>query len=870
VSLLVFHISDQTGRQETNMEGKNLAVHRTRMVELQGRQCVPTALLYEQNSSRPKFGFDALANATTPALLNENFKLQVGNINPDNEVLNRKRFRCADQQGRSAMHLTTDFFGCLLDAANSWLDNENYARSTHILISEPLQFHAEDAKDWLQYYRKNVKKILNARFSEIEFLPEPFAVFQYYRYGMKHEYLTKQKKYRALVIDFGGGTFDTSIVETTKDGKISEGGRHSRPKSAASVPIGGFYINEVIASRIAKQTFPNNVDDIRKGIANYKRWTTDDFDIEMLAPRNRSCVMAYADLLQQVESAKIELCSKIRDWDLTAKLHQKVKLKIKSNIFDYDSATKDIDFTADEFRDLFINEIWNRQIRRPVADAFKRSVEANEGYGVNVVLISGGSANIKWLQHLIKRDFPEEVSSAHVASLQESYQDIVSKGLAIENVRRNLPKTPQQDVKEAPHDSEETQQGTEFQNVTYNPIALMLSPDAKGFQEKRFQCVSEEGLNPTDAPGVLIASASQLTNLLEQTVEWKVRLDSPPKQFLDYYFLRRRVDAGLKPDEVPTEDRYNFVERRIHTKPSAKFDSKLRIQVTFCRDGTCKPIFIYKTTRGEATDYSQGVPFFLDAVLTARHTTDDSDHVPDQHTQTGTAFLGLDFGSSNTSISYVTSADVEELDDSTANVEWLELGELASALPDMAASSLREFIAARQTDDSWVSKCIKAIENQLCLVAYLLAAECFREGAAANSNALCNYITRGKRSMGPLRGLIRELAASRKFNGPTASAVKGLSQAIWENIDLVIEKLNHAKHDKHDKGELAQDRNVNSAICQLGNVLQKILSGKYIGYFEDVRKQGFASNKYNGTFRIADNAAPYYVSGFLHPHSPDW
>jgi hypothetical protein len=112
--------------------------------------------------------------------------------------------------------------------------------------------------------------------------------------------------------------------------------------------------------------------------------------------------------------------------------------------------------------------------------------------------------------------------------------------------------------------------------------------------------------------------------------------------------------------------------------------------------------------------------------------------------------------------------------------------------------------------------------------------------------------------MGPLRGLIRELAASRKFNGPTASAVKGLSQAIWENIDLVIEKLNHAKHDKHDKGELAQDRNVNSAICQLGNVLQKILSGKYIGYFEDVRKQGFASNKYNGTFRIADNAAPYY------------
>jgi hypothetical protein len=44
-------------------------------------------------------------------------------------------------------------------------------------------------RDWLQNYRRNLKVILLGKgFKEdnIKFLPEPFAVFQYYRHGKKH------------------------------------------------------------------------------------------------------------------------------------------------------------------------------------------------------------------------------------------------------------------------------------------------------------------------------------------------------------------------------------------------------------------------------------------------------------------------------------------------------------------------------------------------------------------------------------------------------------------------------------------------------------------------------------------------------------
>ena len=108
---------------------------------------------------------------------------------------------------------------------------------------------AQQDADWLENYRVNLREMLSKRtsqeypnicFDEVSFLPEPFAVFQYYRYGINHPLMAQSAKHQALILDFGGGTFDLSVIETTKQGDISESGRNSKPYGASSDQVGGF------------------------------------------------------------------------------------------------------------------------------------------------------------------------------------------------------------------------------------------------------------------------------------------------------------------------------------------------------------------------------------------------------------------------------------------------------------------------------------------------------------------------------------------------------------------------------------------------------------------------------------------------------
>jgi hypothetical protein len=84
---------------------------------------------------------------------------------------------------------------------------------------------------WQRNYRAHINQIL----SELgrpnpQFFPEPFAVFQYYRHK---ERLIPQagRPLTVLVVDFGGGTLDSCIIETTQEGNLARGG-------STSVPLG--------------------------------------------------------------------------------------------------------------------------------------------------------------------------------------------------------------------------------------------------------------------------------------------------------------------------------------------------------------------------------------------------------------------------------------------------------------------------------------------------------------------------------------------------------------------------------------------------------------------------------------------------------
>jgi molecular chaperone DnaK (HSP70) len=154
------------------------------------------------------------------------------------------------------------------------------------------------SEGWLANYRTNVRRILQGKgFDNVDFLPEPFAVYQYYRYGEKHPLVAERRKHHALVIDFGGGTFDVCVITTTKEGDISQGGRMARPLSASSNSIGGFSVNRLIAEELIRKVLAsrNVTAKVNKGLELYRRWRKEGMDLTSLSTECY-CTFAYSAL----------------------------------------------------------------------------------------------------------------------------------------------------------------------------------------------------------------------------------------------------------------------------------------------------------------------------------------------------------------------------------------------------------------------------------------------------------------------------------------------------------------------------------------------------------------------------------------------
>jgi hypothetical protein len=210
-----------------------------------------------------------------------------------------RRFRCGDGSYRSAAELTADFLHETLAHVSAWLAGRDIKKGANILIAEPLAMQEDLVSEgWLANYRTNVRRILQGKgFDNVDFLPEPFAVYQYYRYGEKHPLVAERRKHHALVIDFGGGTFDVCVITTTKEGDISQGGRMARPLSASSNSIGGFSVNRLIAEELIRKVLAsrNVTAKVNKGLELYRRWRKEGMDLTSLSTECY-CTFAYSAL----------------------------------------------------------------------------------------------------------------------------------------------------------------------------------------------------------------------------------------------------------------------------------------------------------------------------------------------------------------------------------------------------------------------------------------------------------------------------------------------------------------------------------------------------------------------------------------------
>ena len=796
---------------------KDYFINSVELIDLQGSTNIPTVLLYRTDKA-PVFGSEAIASAAEFDVLNEDFKVDLGNNKPGSA--STRRFKTADGRARSAAELTSDFIHELLQQVTLWLEARDIQKGTNILIAEPLAMQQGLVSEgWLANYRNFLRRILNGKgFENIDFLPEPFAVYQYYRYQEKHPIVAERRKHYALVLDFGGGTFDACLIETTKEGDISQSGRQARPLSACSEPIGGFFVNRVIAEEVVRKVLsPKNIPPkINKGLELYRRWRRDGLDLTSFSAEHQNFIRNYHRLTYRVEEPKITLCRLIKSWDLDAPAPMSVPIPVPQDIFATSSPVVNLQFSAAELRAAFVSKVWQAHLRPIIQLALQRGKEGMSGAPITVVLLSGGSANIRWLTELLKRDFSGELQQAEILQLKD-FQEVVSKGLAVECARRHYSGSKEGD----------------FSSVTYNRLCLLLDPDNTGSQLKKF-IPRDSDLPAPEVAGVLLPSASVLTRFRDKPMRWRVHLDSAPRRSLNYYFLR----SSLDPDDTPNLQ--NVEEHIVHTPKNSKFDPDLTLELKVGEDGTATPRFIYRLGRTEQeTICQEGRPFYLDMTTGGM-------------TKSGTAFIGLDFGTSNTSVSFVNETSIQTYRRRSQEQYWNELSDLAASLPYPLAAPLAMYLC--QTDRVRLASAAREfIESALTLMAYTAYQEFCSSKGRAETRIFKNFT---KRSAGPLWKLLQD--SLRQLGGDKTRFSVGfrelLDPGLFKDVDDAVNVVAQYKH-----GKLAEEAaTVLRPVQILANISHRVFGEKGFGMFQDVQKQRFQKS-YEGIFRHAHGRPPFVL-----------
>jgi len=797
------------------MAQKDFFINSIELVQVHGAANIPTVVHYRKGQ-KTAIGSDALSRIDERNELNEDFKVDLGNVNPA-AATKLKKFDTFDGAARSALEITADFLSILLEDVTRWLGNRELQRGAALLVAEPLAMQEDLVSlEWLSNYRNALRRILSGKgFENIAFLPEPFAVYQYYRHGLKHPVVADRRKHNALVLDFGGGTFDVCLIETTKDGDISQSGRQARPIAASSNPVGGFYVNRSIAEDLVRKTLaPKNIGaKLGKAFDLYSRWRRDGEELTSFSPEFQNFIRQFHKLTYRVEDLKIALCRSVRDWSLDAPLAISVPISVPSDPFSPEAGTVNVQYSASEFRTLFIRKVWDERLKQLIGLTFKRGKEELSGAPVTVVLLSGGSANIKWITELLNRDFGSYLASAEILQLKD-FQEVVSKGLAVECARRYYTERSEGD----------------FSSITYNRLCLVLDPDGSGRAVKKYQAKTD-GLPQPDAPGVLLPSASVLTQFSGRPMRWRVHLDSAPRQYLDYYFLR----SSFNPDDITNLQ--NIEEQRVHTPKDCKFSRDLVLELTVNEDGTSMPNFIYRQGLADSQTVSRhGKSFFID--MTAGKGSPSS-----------TAYLGLDFGTSNSSVSFVDEYSISTYERRAAEKSWNELSELASSLPFPLAAPLASYLC--QTDPSKLIEAARDfVEAALTLAAYITYVEyrCLRPN---NNTRIFKAFT--KRSAGPLWKLLRDsLDQIRNMDSCCSCYQQLVERELFEELNSAVTRFAQHKHGKVSDAEFDSLRPVQI----LANISHAVFASSSFGTFQQVRKQRFDA-EYEGIFRHAHGRPPF-------------
>jgi len=283
-----------------------------------------------------------------------------------------------------------------------------------IIVGEP----GVREETWLKNFRQHVREVFaELGQTDVEFFYEPFAVFQYYRHVAKLFPVAKHAE-TVLVVDIGGGTFNSCIIRTTEQGLLARGGALSVALGLQANLFGGAQIDKELLKLLVERTR-------KKGLA----WHDN--------PIHRIETTKSPALLR-IEEAKIKLSKAIS---------KVTPLRLAD---DFSNITTAVVFPPGECHpdsqieetlngeDLktVIREMWRRHYGPTIIDTMNEATEKLKAIKVSLdridkVLVAGGSSRLPFMREEIHTVLPTLVEKENIFKATDT-GEAVAYGIACE------------------------------------------------------------------------------------------------------------------------------------------------------------------------------------------------------------------------------------------------------------------------------------------------------------------------------------------------------------------------------------------------------------------------------------------------------
>ena len=790
---------------------------------------VPTVVYHDGKNTH--IGYEALNLSSDQLKINRNFKIDIGKYDSKNFSINYKIHTTADNSSVTAIKLFDLFMSKLINSCEeSILQNGNNLPKS-VTIAEPLSLQASemdnsevDEAEWLKFYRRNIRRYFELKgFENINFLPEPFAVFQYYKYCKKFEALNVNDKLVVMVIDFGGGTFDTCIIETTGRGEISQGQRNARPLGASSIAKGGSnYDREILDTLLVSHNITND-SEIRKATRAVRDVFKGKVKLSSLPPHHLNFYKNYINALVEIETIKIVLVNRIQNWSLDAQISESVTLSLPSNFFESNSNVVNYSLNANTLRAVFI-KLYNAELKKGISLTLNRGLQSTQQNKIDYVLLSGGSAKIGWLRNLLIQDFGSFITNNKIVKL-DNYKEVVSVGLAVECARRYYTESNEGD----------------FDNTIYNTLNLVINPNNRGYNIPKYKCLNHS--LPELLDGVLLPSATSMKNLINKNIRWKFKLKAEPKNGLDYFFLRNSVD----PENL--DNVHNLIKTHVNIE-TKKFSNHPEIELHIREDGTASAAFHLNNDKNGTINCE---PFFIDMTVSDEH-------------KSSASYLGIDFGTTNSSVSFISQDSIEKYSKQQQDEKFLINKYLIEDAPYLISLPYAKFINEYELEKK-SRKFRIYYENSLSLLLYTLICE-LRYNSIPSKFLFDEYMRASGSLYTAICNILPQINKKCIFSNQIAPILNdNKNRSVLKEANAFLIDYKHGS-------TINAAFNYEPILSLLSNINFNLFNNNNFGFFNNIYNDsftdlisgGFILAKGNGVFTVTENAKVNAKFKPLHPY----